>query len=61
AKDIANKVAAFYYEKYLKSYQYPKQMVDDLYLKYNWDKVVKQYAEIFRSMMSAATTSNSVS
>jgi glycosyltransferase involved in cell wall biosynthesis len=47
AAAIAQKIAAFYYEKYSNGYQYPEQMVNYLFDRYSWDNVVNEYLDIF--------------
>jgi glycosyltransferase involved in cell wall biosynthesis len=47
AAAIAQKIAAFYYEKYANGYQYPEKMVNYLFDRYSWDNVVNEYLDIF--------------
>ncbi|MCO5248217.1 MAG: glycosyltransferase family 4 protein [Chitinophagales bacterium] len=44
---ISHAVADFYYNKYLKNYQYPEDLIQKLFERYSWDKVVEDYIDVF--------------
>ncbi|MCO5231252.1 MAG: glycosyltransferase family 4 protein [Chitinophagales bacterium] len=47
---IANLVADFYYNKFLKDYQYPEGLAQFLFERYSWNKVVNKYLNLFYSI-----------
>lgn len=54
AKAIAHHIAAFYFEKFTQGYRYPRDVVDYLFDRYSWDKVVQQYLEQFSAICEAS-------
>lgn len=52
---IAQKISAFYNDKFLKDYQYPSLVLQNLYQNYSW----KNTAEKYLSLFSAAINTNS--
>jgi glycosyltransferase involved in cell wall biosynthesis len=55
AAAIAQKVAAFYYEKYSSGYQYPENMIHYLFDRYSWNNVVKHYLDIFHEISGVSS------
>ena len=49
-KKISEAVAAFYYDKFLKNYQYPEDLIHSLFERYSWEKVTHQYLDILHSI-----------
>lgn len=47
---ISEAVANFYYDKFLKNYQYPEDLIHRLFDRYSWTKVADQYLEILHSI-----------
>lgn len=51
ADQIAQNLAAFYFEKFTQGYQYPQDMIDFLHNEYSWDSVVDRYLKLFKSIL----------
>lgn len=49
-QSISHAVAEFYYNKFLKDYQYPEDMIVKLFDRYSWDKVVDQYLDMLHTI-----------
>lgn len=49
---IAEKVADFYYNKFLKNYQYPPDVIKNLFDRYSWDKVAQEYLNLFTQLVN---------
>lgn len=47
--DIADKIKAFYTEKFLNNYQYPEFLMEYMQRNYSWDSAAKMYLELFTS------------
>ncbi len=49
-KKISEAVADFYYSKFMKDYQYPENLIQKLFDRYSWDRVVDQYIDVFHTI-----------
>ncbi|MCO5234369.1 MAG: glycosyltransferase family 4 protein [Chitinophagales bacterium] len=47
---IAENVADFYYNKFLKDYQYPDDLARFLFDRYSWNKVANEYLNLFSTI-----------
>lgn len=60
-KNISYAVADFYYNKYLKNYQYPEDLILSLIDKYSWDKIADQYLKILHEISDLKSSVNTFS
>lgn len=49
-QSISHAVADFYYNKFLKDYQYPEDLIIKLFDRYSWEKVVDQYLDMLHAI-----------
>jgi glycosyltransferase involved in cell wall biosynthesis len=58
AEEMADKIAAFYFEKFTQGYEYPTAMLEFLHKEYSWDSVVEKYLQLFRSVLGLSRKEN---
>lgn len=51
-ENIAMKIEEFYYEKFLKNYQYPELMVKYMLQNYSWESTSEKYLTLFNQMLN---------
>lgn len=53
--DIAGKIQAFYFDKFLKNYRYPELLLQFMQQNYSWDNAAKMYLELFTSAKNTSS------
>lgn len=52
SEDIASKVNNFYYNKFLKNYQYPELMMKFMMQNYSWESTCEKYIAVFQNAIT---------